>query len=235
MVSFVRHFFPELPSTQSFLRGWASQAALPEGTLVWTLRQTEGYGRKGTPWYATPGESLTFSFFLRPRCSLDTLTPRAALALYDAIAPYTQKPLFLKWPNDLWCPQGKLAGILTEVVWDSPTPQAFIGIGLNVYQKSFPPGLPAASLSQVGNPPPHLSALLDDFEQAFQRWYEAPDTQARHTFLMRLERKGRFSIQGQTYEGELYEWHPEKGLCLSTPHGKLWVSPGHLHMLWPSS
>ncbi|GIV24827.1 MAG: hypothetical protein KatS3mg026_0519 [Bacteroidia bacterium] len=138
MVAFRVHIFPELPSTQTYLREWASREAIPDGTLVWALHQTQGYGRKGTPWLASPGESLTFTFVVTPEPPFQLLMPRIAVALHETIQPFVRERLFLKWPNDLWCPRGKLAGLLTELLWQGPTARAFIGVGVNVYQRRFP-------------------------------------------------------------------------------------------------
>lgn len=234
MVRFRVHTFPELPSTQTYLREWAARETVPDGTLVWALHQIQGYGRKGTPWIASPGESLTFTFVLTPEPPLQLLMPRVAVALYQTVRPFARERLFLKWPNDLWCPHGKLAGLLTEVLWQGLTPRAFIGIGVNVYQRHFPSDLRATSLAQIGQPPPSLQALLDRFLELFPVWHIAPPEEVIAAFLERLERKGRFKAGSHTWSGEIVAWDLEKGLCLKTPEGLVQVAPGHLEVLWPS-
>lgn len=234
-LTFQRHFFEALPSTQSYLKAWASQELLPEGTLVWAWHQTAGYGRKGTPWHSAPGKSLTFSFLVRPKTDIGSLTARAALAVYDAIAPYCAPVLRLKWPNDLWVPQGKLAGLLTEALWQGPQLQyACIGIGINVYPQTFPPELPAVSIAQVGKPPEGLEQLLSQFEEAFVEWYEAPMAQVRLTFLERLQRQGCFQTPVGPIEATLLDWEPEGWLWLDTPTGATRYPAAAVQMLWPS-
>jgi len=234
VVAFRVHIFPELPSTQTYLREWAAREAIPDGTLVWALHQTQGYGRKGTPWLASPGESLTFTFVVTPEPPFQLLTPRIAVALHETIQPFVRERLFLKWPNDLWCPRGKLAGLLTELLWQGLTARAFVGVGVNVYQRRFPPPLRAASLAQIGEPPPSLQALLDRFLAIFPTWYTAPPAQVITAFLERLERRGQFKVGPHLWTGEIVAWDLEKGLSLQTPDGLVHVAPGHLEVLWPS-
>ena len=50
----------------------------------------------------------------------------------------------IKWPNDLWVGEKKLAGILTEMTCEGSTLNAVIvGVGLNVLQREFPEELTA--------------------------------------------------------------------------------------------
>ncbi|MCX7606115.1 MAG: biotin--[acetyl-CoA-carboxylase] ligase [Bacteroidia bacterium] len=233
-LKFIRHFFSELPSTQLLLQEWAAASSLPEGTLIWTGHQTSGYGRNGTPWYASPGESLTFSFIIYPSLAPGNLTAQTALALYDTLFPFAQDTLFIKWPNDLWCTQGKVAGILIEVRWKGNHPtMALIGIGINVYQTSFPAHLKAASLAQLGSAPPSLEKLLDSFEKAFSNWYTAPEEQIRTHFLQRLRREGLFLIAQREVEGTITDWSPTGWIEVTTPSEVLRLPASDLRIAWP--
>lgn len=133
-------------------------------------------------------------------------------------------------------PPGKLAGLLTEALWQGAHLQyACIGVGINVYQQRFPPDLHAASLAQVGQPPESLEALLAEFEQAFAKWYEAPVAAVRVAFLERLERRGRFHTPVGLVEATLLDWQPEGWLWLDTPTGLARYPAAAVQMLWPSS
>ncbi|GIV24222.1 MAG: biotin--[acetyl-CoA-carboxylase] ligase [Bacteroidia bacterium] len=233
---FRRYFFEELPSTQAYLKAWAEREAVPQGTLVWTRHQTAGYGRKGTPWHATPGESLTFSFLVSPAEGTDTLTVRTALAVYDTLAPHLHEPLFLKWPNDLWTPTGKLAGLLTEAVWQgSKLRFACIGIGINVYQRSFPPSLRATSIALSGTPPTQVESLLEVFEAHFFYWYEAPVPKVQKRFMERLLRKGQFLIHENLIEGTITAWETEGFLRIETATGTHRYPASAVQVVWPPS
>jgi BirA family biotin operon repressor/biotin-[acetyl-CoA-carboxylase] ligase len=129
------HHFPQIESTNTKARELAEQGA-PEGTLVIAEYQTRGKGRMSRPWESPAGQNLLFSIILRP-----TLPPQqtfnlillASVALCRAIQMETNLELKIKWPNDLYCREKKLAGILAEFAAESDRLNyVIIGVGLNV-------------------------------------------------------------------------------------------------------
>ena len=123
-------------STNDELRLLA-QAGGPDGLVLLALRQTTGRGRRGTAWLCQPGESLAFSILVRP-AEPKALWPRLALAAGLAVAEALEScgvTVGVKWPNDVWIQQRKVAGILVEAAADF----AIVGIGINVNTSTFPP------------------------------------------------------------------------------------------------
>lgn len=121
----------------------AARHGAAHGALFVADAQTRGRGRRGHSWHAAPGESLLFSLVLRPQLGLaqiSALTLAIGLALRDAIAPLLPTPLRIKWPNDLYAADKKLAGVLVESQLQGDELQAVVvGVGLNVTTHSFPP------------------------------------------------------------------------------------------------
>ena len=114
-----------------------AQAGAAEGLVVLAERQTAGRGRRGAAWFSPAGESLAFSVLLRPE-EPKALWPRLALAAGLAVAEAVEAcgaHAGIKWPNDVWIGQRKVAGILVEAGSDF----AVVGIGLNVNTTGFPP------------------------------------------------------------------------------------------------
>jgi BirA family transcriptional regulator, biotin operon repressor / biotin---[acetyl-CoA-carboxylase] ligase len=118
-----------------------ADAGAPEGTVVWSRKQTGGRGRRGRHW-ASPVGNLYSSTILRPDCA----APRAAelgfvaaLAVADIVP--ADRQVRLKWPNDVLVDGGKIAGILLEsaVGRAGQVDHVVAGIGLNV---GFAPQLP---------------------------------------------------------------------------------------------
>lgn len=151
---FTVEVLPEVDSTNSELMRRA-RAGREEPVLLVAERQTAGRGRLGRAWAAEPGASLTFSLGL-------PLAPQdwsgLSLAVGVAIAEALHPAIRLKWPNDLWVDDRKLAGILIETA--APTPPAahryaIVGVGINIDPR------PAEGLS---TPPVALRELAEGLD-----------------------------------------------------------------------
>jgi BirA family transcriptional regulator, biotin operon repressor / biotin---[acetyl-CoA-carboxylase] ligase len=125
-----RHF-TSTDSTNTRARELAAAGA-PHGTVVTAAEQTEGRGRQGRTWTAPPDKALLYSAIVRPLEERHTMLPLAVpLAVCEAaeeLAPGVE--CGVKWPNDVWLEDRKLAGILIEA-----RPQdgwAVLGVGLNL-------------------------------------------------------------------------------------------------------
>ncbi len=136
-------------STNTRARELAANGA-PGGTIVTAREQTAGRGRVGRVWTAPDGKALLYSAILRPlderHLLLPLSVPLAVCAAAETLRPDIE--CTVKWPNDIWLEERKLAGILIEA-----RPQdawAVIGIGLNltIAPDEFPADLrqPAVSL-----------------------------------------------------------------------------------------
>jgi BirA family biotin operon repressor/biotin-[acetyl-CoA-carboxylase] ligase len=117
-------------STNDVARDLAAAGA-PSGTVVLAEEQTAGRGRQGRAWIAPRGRALTLSVIVRAGGEVLALLPlTAAVAACEACEQVVPVGCAVKWPNDVWIDQRKVAGILIEA-----RPQegwAVVGIGLNV-------------------------------------------------------------------------------------------------------
>ena len=118
---FTVEVLPEIDSTNTELMRRA-RAGQTEPTLLVAERQTAGRGRMGRPWQSAVGDSLTFSLGL-------PLAPKdwsgLSLAVGLSVAESLHAEICLKWPNDLWWQERKLAGILIETAWNTPGATVF--------------------------------------------------------------------------------------------------------------
>lgn len=122
-------------STNTVLMEAALQGAA-NGTAVCAEHQHAGKGRRGRPWHAVLGGSLTFSVLWRFENGLQSLAGLSlavGLAIARAINRHSRHMARLKWPNDVLVDYRKLAGILVEVQGDlDGAAFAVVGVGLNV-------------------------------------------------------------------------------------------------------
>ncbi|MCZ4313379.1 biotin--[acetyl-CoA-carboxylase] ligase [Comamonadaceae bacterium G21597-S1] len=143
-------------STNTELMRRARAASLVP-TLLVAERQTAGRGRLGRNWHShadgpadgrspAPGAlpSLTFSFGM-PLAPLDW--SGLSLAVGVGVARALHPALGLKWPNDLWFQDRKLAGILIETAAASTGADGsrfvVVGVGINIAPRD-PAGLSTA-------------------------------------------------------------------------------------------
>lgn len=164
-------------------------AGAPGGTVVTADAQTAGRGRRGRAWAAAPGEALLYSAVLRPLGDGHRLLALAVpVAVCEAIESLAPVECAIKWPNDVWIEERKVAGVLIEV---RVPDWAVIGIGVNVAAAPQEPtaGLrwPAASLGgRVGVE--RLRAALD---RALGGWVAALDRDVLAAFGARDALRGR--------------------------------------------
>lgn len=115
--------------------------ALGEGDVhgvAWFAEyQSAGRGRRGGTWLAPPGSGLCLSLAWRidtPPSTMSALSLVVGIALVRALERLGARDLKLKWPNDIFHNERKLAGILIEMRSEFGGPcTVVIGIGVNVF------------------------------------------------------------------------------------------------------
>ena len=122
----------QLASTNSHLMAQALAGA-PHRTVCYCSHQHAGRGRRGRAWLSGLGSGITFSVLWRLEGGIGQAAALSlAVGLAVARALEHERPLQLKWPNDILAGFRKLAGILVEIQGDALGPAwAVIGIGIN--------------------------------------------------------------------------------------------------------
>lgn len=174
----------EIDSTNTELMRRA-RAGHADPVLLIAARQTAGRGRLGRPWQsaqqAEAPPSLTFSLGLpfAPR-DWSGLSLAVGVSVAESLDPSGEHRIGLKWPNDLWVNDRKLAGILIETALPhAGAPDAaryvVVGIGINIgardadgmrtppawLQQWQPEATPFSTLARLAAP---LARTLRDFE-----------------------------------------------------------------------
>ena len=110
-------------------------AGTPDGTLVLAEAQTAGRGRSGKRWTSAAGTGIWLTLVERrlDPATISLLALRLGIAAADALEQFAPGAIGVKWPNDLYIGQAKLAGILAEARWRDGAPEwVAIGMGVNV-------------------------------------------------------------------------------------------------------
>ena len=151
-----------------------NQAA--HGTVVITNNQTNGKGQRGNKWESEPGKNLTFSVLIKPSflpvSKQFELTVVTSLALVKTLERLGLPTVWVKWPNDIYTSNGKIAGILIEnVVRANQLEWAILGIGLNVNQVEFEV-TGATSVKQELGVESDLKLVLDKLLKQLNQYYQ---------------------------------------------------------------
>jgi BirA family transcriptional regulator, biotin operon repressor / biotin---[acetyl-CoA-carboxylase] ligase len=177
-------------------------AGAPGGLVVTAGEQSAGRGRRGNAWFAPPGACLLYSAVLRPFDAgqaplLPLAVPIAVSEAAEEVAPVRCQ---VKWPNDVWIDERKVAGVLVEARPDEGW--AVIGVGLNVAipQDAFPAELRDTATSLLpteaeGGVPaggaPGVRRALEELNEALGRWVDSSDDQVLNAFRARDALCGR--------------------------------------------
>ncbi len=144
----------ETTSTNVELSEMIVHKPLDEGTVLAAENQTSGRGQAGNSWESEPGKNLLFSVLLYPnflelqyRFLLSELTANSVKQVLDKFTDY----ITIKWPNDIYYKDEKIAGILIEnSLTNNIITQSIVGMGVNVNQEVFLSDAPnPVSLKQI--------------------------------------------------------------------------------------
>ena len=177
-------YIEKFGSTNSYLKKVPS-SDLVHGTVALADHQTGGRGQYQRKWQSEPYKNLTFTVAFKPPGSarLNLLTLSAGYALCSALEDTLERPVRMKWPNDLITGGKKISGLLTEAVFNGQKPnRVLIGIGINVNQTNFEGTLENRATSlrlEKGRTISREDLLCDvlvEMEQAYRRWQRQDET-----------------------------------------------------------
>lgn len=221
----------ETESTNTWVA--AHLAELDDMTLVSTSRQSAGRGQRGNSWESEPGMNLTVSMLWRPSGFAASrqfaASEGVALAVADTLGEFGIDAR-VKWPNDIYVADSKIAGILIEhAVAGRDIMHSVIGIGLNVNQREFRRDAPnPVSMRQLTGRDHDLGEVTSTLSRRLEeRLAEAvTDGTALHTeYMSRLWRgDGRMypfaTPSGARFEAAIAGVAPDGMLSLVTADGR---------------
>ncbi len=174
---------PEVDSTNIYAAQLLLSKTKPiDGTVVFTYRQTAGRGQYGSSWESEPDKNVALSLIcypsFLPAVRQFDLNKAVSLAVCDCIAALPGVPpedVAIKWPNDLYIKDKKVAGILIQnTISGVGLQSSVIGIGLNVGQQMFQRAPKATSLTVA-------TGRVYDLDDCLQRLCEC--LERRYLFL----------------------------------------------------
>lgn len=128
---------PEATSTNSV----AASGNFAHNSVVYTLRQSAGRGCGKNSWECQPDKNIAMTMVLGDMGvavqSQFAISMAVALGCYDYLSGYVDN-VSVKWPNDIYVGDKKIAGILIEhSITGATLSRSLCGIGMNINQDVF--------------------------------------------------------------------------------------------------
>ena len=140
--------FDELKSTNVYLYDKISEKHDISDTVVVASHQTEGRGMDKNRWESEAGKNLLFSIALNVNfleaSNQFKISQAVSIAIVETLSQFIDnQKLSIKWPNDIYFGDKKLAGMLIQnTIEGRMMGVSIIGIGLNVNQLEFSKDIP---------------------------------------------------------------------------------------------
>lgn len=149
------HFVDEIDSTHQALWKSVQQQTLPPFSTLLANYQIAGRGQDTNVWYSQKGANILMSTFLHPlniaAQNAFVVSAWISLVLLRYLDNKGVNNIHIKWPNDIYVGDKKIAGILIQnVIHGSTLFKSILSFGFNLNQKVFPASVPnPIALSQI--------------------------------------------------------------------------------------
>ena len=228
---------PETKSTQTDAKE-GIEAGNQGNTLYLSTCQTAGRGRFQRPYYSPSQGGIYMSLHIQPNLPYEKLpsyTLLVAAAVYKAIKNLTMIEVDIKWVNDIYFKNKKIAGILTEAMTSVETglvTDVIIGLGINFAIEDFPEDLKEKAGSLFMPPAPITrNELISEIWRCF--YQTAPEEllylYKEHSLV--LGREVSF-IQDQTEKKGVAKDISDKGQLLIQldDQTEIWLNSGEISL-----
>ncbi len=204
------YWFDVLSSTNDY--ALSNHSVLHDGDVIVALEQTHGRGRHGREWHSPRG-GLWFTVVFKPKKNVDPNfhTKLTSVSLVKTLEDLEVRAT-IKWPNDILVSKKKLAGLLTEGIYQGRVPLIIaVGIGMNV-NNEIPEHLKdrAVSLKEILKKTIPIEQLLGEIlrkmRTGFKKYVRAPGALTRIWKKYLNIRKGDvLNLNGESYVVENIE------------------------------
>ncbi|HBE42358.1 MAG TPA: biotin--[acetyl-CoA-carboxylase] ligase [Bacteroidales bacterium] len=208
-------YYDSLNSTNTTASLMLREKELPEGTVIRTDFQTAGKGQHGNRWESERGKNLLLSIILYPSSvSPDEqflISMIISLGICDFLRRYLDG-ITIKWPNDIYIKNHKIAGILTEnSIIGQYIESSVAGIGININQEQFSNDIPnPVSVKIITGKDQDiwlcLQQLLNFLDNRYKQLLYGDRDLIRNEYFLNLYRAGEwhtYKSEGVIFRGKI--------------------------------
>ena len=208
-------YYDKLSSTNTMAATLVKKGNIQEGTIVYAGFQYSGKGQKGNTWESEEGKNLLISIILYPISvkaeNQFIISKVISLGISDFLVQLCGQ-VFIKWPNDIYIGDDKIAGILIEnsVIRDE-IEHSVAGIGININQEIFTGGAPNPTSLRLVTGKTHdteqcLSMLATSIDARYKQLLYNKRSQINDDYFASLYRVGvwtEFNDNKGNFEGKI--------------------------------
>lgn len=206
-------------STNSLMKEMLAKGEWPEGEcFVYAGYQTAGRGQTGNSWESEADKNLLCSILLPPDKDLYFLNIAVGVAILRVIG----EDFTIKWPNDIYYGDKKVAGILVEnAILGNEVKYSIAGIGLNVNQTTFVSDAPnPISLKQITGKEYDIDALMQKVYAMVQETLNEDVWEEYKNHLYRRDGFWKYEDQNGIFEARIIDVLPTGEIVLCDRNGQ---------------
>ena len=224
--------FDTLSSTNEHAFKIIESNQVKEFTTIYTPNQTRGKGQRGNSWLSEPGLNCLFSIILFPKKipanNQFILSQAVSVGLLHALQKYCNN-IYIKWPNDIYINNKKIAGILIEnILLGQNISKSVVGIGLNCNQTIFDESLPnQTSLSLETNKKYDCIEIINECIESIEKTYVNIDhakneiENTYHTALYKRNILAQYKDSNGIFDAKIIGVEPTGKLLLQDSYNQL--------------
>ena len=206
--------FAQVDSTNVEAKRLIDKGEAKEGLVITTDLQTQGRGQFGRVWESEVGLNVMMSVVVSPLfikvADQFALNIWSSLSVAEVVSEYCDS-VKVKWPNDVYVQDKKIAGILIQnYIQGDRIKHSIIGIGLNLNQSTWPDEIPnATSLSIESGQTLEKKVIINALCQKLDIRYKRLSIDAKTMYgeyeknLFRKDELSKFEKEGSRLEGTI--------------------------------
>ncbi|MDD4149253.1 MAG: biotin--[acetyl-CoA-carboxylase] ligase [Bacteroidales bacterium] len=220
-----------IKSTNIFASELLSNKNLNDETVVYASFQTNGRGLAQNKWHSEENKNLLFSLIIFPEINVENhfcLNMIISLAICDYLF-LSGVTAEIKWPNDIYVNNNKIAGILVEnSLYGDIIKSSVIGVGLNLNQVDFPKEISnPVSLKNLTdtdyNIDDEIRAISEIISNKITKYKRLDFSEIKTKYLENLYRlnvESSFKINGQIFTAKIIDVRKTGHIVISDNHNK---------------
>ena len=223
-------YIEQTESTNALVHKRLITENLPEMFVLQTGFQSSGKGQQGNSWESEIGKNLLFSLLLKPSfIAVDKqfiVSQMISLAIKKVLNQYADG-FSIKWPNDIYWNDRKIAGILIEnSLQGNKIKWMIVGVGLNVNQECFVSNAPnPVSLFNIVGKVLPTNEILENILTVFEQLYRINDIEIiRAEYIENLYRGSgfhKFKADNQVFDARITNVFTDGQLELETTNDEI--------------